>query len=137
MKLLMSQLMTHYTWQTAFDHVQEKGPQKIVSLFKLGLKEMPRLERTFASPIVQEHKAARDEVLALFSRIDQEMNREIAESNLTPEEFSQAVKKATNFTQEEWGQLARVPELIGKHHTELFAQRAFNTPRKRSPYFKV
>lgn len=133
----MSHLMTHYTWQPAFDRVQEKGPQKIVSLFKLGLKEMPRLERTFASSIVQEHKAAREEVLALFSRIDQEMNREIAESKLSPEEFSQAVKKATNFTQEEWAQLARVPELIGKHHTELFAQRAFNTPRKRSPYFKV
>ncbi len=133
----MSWFMTHYAWQQTFDRVPEKGPQKIIALFKLALKEMPRLERTFSSGLQQEHKAAREEVLALFSRIDQEMNREIADSSLSPDEFAIVVKKATNFTQEEWALLAKVPELIGKHHTELFAQRAFNTPKKRGPYFKV
>jgi hypothetical protein len=130
----MSHRMTHYTWQLMFDRLEEKGVGRIVTLFKLALKELPRLERTFLS---HDRDAARNEVLALFSRLDIEMKHEIENSELTPEEFSKAVKKTTNFTQEEWGLLARVPELIGNHHTELFAQRAFNTPKKRSPFFKA
>ncbi len=137
MKLLMSQVMTDYSWKLAFDRVKEKGPQKIVLLLKMGLKEMPRLERSFFSPSDEEQKKAKEEVLALFSRIDLEMNHEVSDSKLSPEEFSKELKKTTNFTPEEWGQLSRVPELIGKHHSELFAQRAFKTPKKRSPYFKV
>ncbi len=129
--------MTHYTWQSLFDRVEEEGPKRIVALFKVGLKEMPRLERAFLSPHPEEHTKAREEVLALFSRIDIEMNQAIADSKLDPEEFIQQVKKTSNFSPEEWGQLARVPELVGKHHTELFAQRAFHTPKKRSPFFKV
>lgn len=133
----MSVLMTDYSWKLAFDRMEEKGPQKIVLLFKIALKEMPRLERSFLSPNAEEQKKAREEVLAIFSRIDLEMNQEISDSKLSPDEFSKELKKTSNFTQEEWGQLSRVPELIGKHHSELFAQRAFKTPKKRSPYFKV
>jgi len=133
----MSHLMTEYSWKRAFDQIEEKGPQKIVALFRIGLKEMARLERSFLSPKEEERNKARDEVLALFGRIDIEMNQEISASKLSPDEFSKELKKTSNFTPEEWGQLSRVPELIGKHHSELFAQRAFNTPKKRSPYFKV
>ena len=127
--------MTHYAWQLVFDRLEEKGPRRIVTLFKLGLKEMPRLEKAFLSST--EHKSARVEVLALFSRINIEMNKAISESNLSPDDFIKEVKKATNFTPEEWSQLSRIPELLGKHHSELFSERAFNTPKKRNPYFKV
>src|SRR5574342_1227635 len=129
--------MAHYTWQLIFDHLEEKGPERIVTLFKLSLKEMPRLEQAFLSSNEQEHKKAAEEVRALFGRIDLEMTKEITESKLSPEEFNDAVKKGTNFTAEEWKQLSRVPGLIGHHHSELFSKRAFNTPKKRSPYFKV
>ena len=130
-------LMTHYAWQLVFDRLEEKGSLRIVMLFKIGLKEMPRLEHLFLSSNKQEHKSASEEVRALFSRIDIEMNQAITDSKLSPEEFIKEVKKATNFTSEEWSQLSRVPELVGKHHGELFAKRAFNTPKKRNPYFKV
>jgi hypothetical protein len=133
----MSKAMTHYAWQLVFDRLEEKGPQRIITLFKLGLKEMPRLEKSFLSSNEQEHKNAREEVVALFSRINIETNKAISESNLSPDDFIKEVKKTHNFTTEEWNQLSRVPELVGKHHSELFAQRAFNTPKKRNPYFKV
>ncbi len=136
-KLLISENMTHYSWQLSFDRLEEKGTARIITLFKMGLKEMPRLERAFLTHDKEEHKKAREEVLALFGRIDLEMNHAIEESELSPDDFAKEVKKSNNFTQEEWGQLARVPELIGKHHTELFAQRAYNTPKKRTPFFKV
>ncbi|MGH2640001.1 MAG: hypothetical protein ACRDF4_12095, partial [Rhabdochlamydiaceae bacterium] len=115
--------MTHYTWQLIFDRLEEKGPQRIITLFKVGLKEMPRLEQAFLGPNEQESKNAGEETRALFSRIDLEMNQAMTDSKLSPEDFIKEVKKATNFTSEEWSQLARVPELVGKHHAELFANR--------------
>lgn len=129
--------MTHYSWQPVFERLQEKGPQRIVTIFKLGLKEMPRLEGAFLGPNPEDHKKAKEEIVALFHCIDIEMQQAISESNFSPAEFIQQVKKAANFTPEEWGQLSRVPELIGQHHSELFAKRAFNTPKKRNPFFKV
>lgn len=135
MKLLMCQGMTQYAWQKAFEHVQEEGPQRIVQFFKIALAEMPRLEAQISN--YDEQKKARDEAVALFHQIDLEMHKVMQSSKLSPEEFVKEFKRNKNFTPEEWGQLSRVPELIGKHRLELFASQAFKTPKKRSPYFKV
>jgi hypothetical protein len=133
----MTRFMHQYSWQTVFERLEEQGPIRIIKLFKLGLQEMPRLEKAFVSSIKEEHQKAREEVLALFHRINFEMHKAMQESSLSEEEFTKEVKKNSNFTPEEWAQLARVPELIGRHHQELFAKRAFNTPKKRNPFFKV
>ena len=127
--------MTHYTWQVIFDRLEGEGPQRIITLFKLALKEMPRLEKAFTHAKEQTQAAA--EIRALFSRVEIEMTRAMTNSRLSPEEFIKEVRSSKNFTPVEWEQLARVPELIGHHHKELFTKRAFNTPKKRTPFFKV
>ena len=133
----MTQIMHHYSWQVAFDRIEEAGPARIVRLFKLGLKEMPRLEQMFLGSNPDEHQKARDEIIALFRRIDLEMQKAIQESSLSEEAFTKEVKKNSNFTPEEWAQLARVPELIGHHHQELFTRKAYSGPTRRNPFFKV
>ena len=133
----MTQLMADYTWQITFDRLEEQGPQRIITLFKWGLKEMPRLEKMFLSSTPDDHCKAREEIIALFHRIDLEMRKAMQNSPLSPEEFIKEVKKESHFSREELSQLSRVPELIGHHHNELFAKRAFDTPKKRSPFFKV
>lgn len=136
-KRFISGVMNQYSWQLVFDRLEEVGPARIVTLFKLGLKEMPRLEGCFASTIPGERQKAVDEIRALFSRIDLEMNKAISDSKLSPEEFQKEVKKGTHFTPEEWRLLSRIPELIGSHHSELLAKRAYDTPKKKNPFFKA
>jgi hypothetical protein len=129
--------MTQYTWQLAFDRLKEQGPQRIVTLFKIGLQEIPRLEKSLLNSTKQDQDAAAKEVRALFGRIHLELTQAISDSRLSPEEFIKQVRINKNFTPEEWERLSRVPELIDHHHKELFANRAFNTPKKRGPFFKV
>lgn len=129
--------MTQYAWQALIDHLEDQGPARVVKIFKVGLQEMPRLERAFLSSNPTEHQQARNEILALFHRVDIEMQKAMQNSELSQEDFIKEIKKHSNFTPEEWVQLSRIPELIGRHYNELFAKRAFNTPKKRSPYFKV
>lgn len=124
-----------YSWEKAFEHVEEAGPQRVVKFFKIALGQMARLEAQFASKA--EHDKARQETIALFNRVHLEMQKTLQASKLDPEDFTKAVKKHQNFTSEEWRLLARIPELIGEHHKDLFARQAFQTPKKKSPYFKV
>lgn len=129
--------MELYSWQVAFDRLEEQGPMRVIRLFKIGLQEMPRLEKTFLSGSPDEQKKARNEILAIFHRISLEMQKAIQESGLAEDDFTKQVQKKSNFTSDEWAQLARVPELIGRHHNEIFAKKAFNTSKKRNPFFKV
>jgi hypothetical protein len=129
--------MTHYSWQQAFDHVKEQGPQRVVQFFKIGLHEMPRLEKELLSSNKETHKKAAEEIRALFDLINSEMNKAMQKTTLSKDEFIKEMKKNKNFTPEEWGQLERVPQLLGQHHSEIFVQRAYKTPKKRSPFFKV
>ncbi len=124
-----------YSWEKAFEHVEEEGPQRVVKFFKIALGEMARLEAQFASKA--EHDKARLETIALFQRVNLEMQQSIQASKLDPDDFIKEVKKHQNFSPEEWRLLSRVPELIGEHHKDLFARQAFKTPKKKSPYFKV
>jgi hypothetical protein len=133
----MCQVMNHYAWQLAFEHVKEEGPQKIVQFFKIGLNEMPRLEREFLSSTPEDRNNARKEILTLFKRIDLEMSHAMQQSKISEEEFIKEVRKSSNYTPEEQKLLTRIPELMGQHHSELFSRRAYDTPKKRSPFFKV
>lgn len=133
----MCQFMNHYSWHQAFDHVKEQGPQRIVQFFKIGLHEMPRLEKELLSSHKETHQKAAEEIRALFDLINREMNKALLETTLAKDAFIKELKKNKNFTPEEWAQLERVPQLLGQHHSEIFAQRAYNTPKKRSPFFKV
>ncbi len=133
----MCQLMTHYSWQQAFENVKEEGPQRVIQFFKIGLHEMPRLEKELVSSNQETHKRVTEEIRALFERINAEMNKAMQETTLSKAEFIKELKKNKNFTTEEWNQLERVPELLGQHYSQIFATRAFKTPKKKSPYFKV
>jgi hypothetical protein len=127
-----------YPSEDRFNNVKSTGMARAIEFVKLGLKELPRLHHEFLSNSHERHVKARQEALAIFARLDKEIDKIRFELEMPAAEFFIALRRPANYTPEEQEALTSLPGLLKLYGIDIFTLKpSAPKKRKRHPPFKV
>jgi hypothetical protein len=107
-----------YPLAKPFQALKTEGLQKVVSMFKLALKEMPRLQAAFLDPKQQDE--ARKEILWLFEQVKVAMDQAKTLEKMDEKQLFLALNQPGHFTPEEWAALGAFSQLFQRFGGLLF-----------------
>lgn len=100
-----------YPIEKAFQTIDSQGVERIVTMIKLALKEMPRLQAAFID--LKRQKEVKPEIRFILSAIGTEMDN-LAATRTDSESVRNAIYNPQNFTPEEWASLQHFLQLLQK-----------------------